>query len=173
MTLVEDLFSSQDYRPAPEAVGWDPLKEDDALEDTQLLDSRVCPTANRAALLFDMRTASYYPTGNAALLVVRGLRSFSWSGAPQSRKLMAFSVTSSRPSEAAGGGLRLELEFFPDGKFSVEGEHADFYLLDVHGIPEAPPGYPGHDLDQVRHGLPGWGSACTVLESSSTGGGAA
>lgn len=168
MTLVENLFTSQGYRQAPEPIGWDPLKERDALEDAQLLDSRVCPIANRAALLFDMRTASYYPTGNSALLVVRGLRSFHWSGGPQSQNLMAFSVTSSRPSEVASSGLRLELEFFPDGDFSVGGDQVDFYLLEVHGIPEAPPSYPGHHLDQVRHELPRWASACIVLESSST-----
>ncbi|WP_406329887.1 hypothetical protein [Streptomyces sp. NBC_00203] len=170
MTLVENVFTSQDYRQAPEPIDWDPLKEQDALHDAQLLDCRVCPTANRAALLFDMRTASHYPTGNSALLVVRGLQSFHWSGAPQQQKLMAFSVMSSRPSGVADGGLRLELEFFPDGDHSVSGDRADFYLLEVHGIPEAPPSYPGRDLDQVRHELPSWNSDCTVLQSATTSG---
>ncbi|MFD9039310.1 MULTISPECIES: hypothetical protein [Streptomyces] len=170
MTLMDYFFTSQDYRPAPEVVDWDPLKEQDALQDAQLLDCRVCPTANRAALLFDMRTASYYPTGNSALLVVRGLRSFHWSGEPQQQKLMAFSVMSSRPSRVVDGGLRLELQFFPGGDQSVSGDHADFYLLEAHGIPEAPPIYPGHDLDQVRHDLPSWNSDCTVLQSTTTSG---
>ncbi|MFC9133479.1 hypothetical protein ACFT4A_42495 [Streptomyces sp. NPDC057099] len=170
MTLVEELFTSQDYRRAPEPIGWDPLKEPDALDDAQLLDCRVCPTANRAALLFDMRGALFYPTGNSALLVVRGVQSFHWSGAPQENKLMAFSVTSSRPSGADAEGFRLELEFFPDGEVAVSGVSADFYLLDAHGISEAPPSYPGHELDQVRHDLPSWTSGCTLLQSATTGG---
>ncbi|MFE6977221.1 hypothetical protein [Streptomyces sp. NPDC057682] len=168
MTRVENLFTSQEYSQASVVIDWDPFKRNDALEDAQLLDSRVCPTANRAALLFDMRTASCYPTGNSALLVVRGLRSFQWDGVPQSQKLMAFSAVSSRPRELGTGGFRMDLEFFPDGKFSVSGDRADFYLLEVHGLPETPPMYPDHDLDQVRHGLPWWDSACTVLSSSSS-----
>ncbi|WP_185993053.1 hypothetical protein [Streptomyces sp. 130] len=167
MRRVENLFTSQEFSSTSEAIDWDPFKEDDALEDAQLLDSRVCPTANRAALLFDMRTASYYPSGNSALLVVRGLRSFHWSGMPQSQKLMAFTAVSSRPHEIANEGFRLELEFFPDGILSVSGERADFYLLEAHDLPEAPPSYPDLVLDQVRHGLPWWDSACTVLASSS------
>ncbi|MFI1471614.1 polymorphic toxin-type HINT domain-containing protein [Streptomyces wuyuanensis] len=171
MTVIEGLFTSECHWQAPEPIGWDPLKEQDALQDAQLLDFRACPTANRAALLFDMRTAANYPTGNSALLVVRGLRSLRWDGAPQQQKLMAFSIMSSRPSRIAGGGLRLELEFFPDGDHSVSGDRADFYLLEAHGIPEAPPSYPGHNLDDVRHELPSWNSDCTVLQSATTGAG--
>ncbi|MGW0362509.1 hypothetical protein [Streptomyces sp. NPDC002990] len=170
MTIVENLFTSQDYHQAPEPIGWDPLKEQDALDEAQLLDCRVCPTANRAALLFEMRSALQYRTGNAALLVVRGLQSFHWSGAPQQHKLMAFTVSSSRPSRTTDGGFRMELEFFPDGKQSVSGDRADFYLLEAHGIPEGPPNYLGRDLDQVRHELPWWNSDCTVLQSSTSSG---
>ncbi|MEI5007753.1 hypothetical protein RB196_10770 [Streptomyces sp. PmtA] len=65
--------------------------------------------------------------GNSALLVVPGLRSLHWDGAPQQQK--------------------------PDG------------------VPEAPPGYPGHNLDDIRHELPSWNSDCTVLQSATTGAG--
>ncbi|MEU2490399.1 hypothetical protein [Streptomyces sp. NPDC007883] len=116
-----------------------------------------------------MRTAANYPTGNSAILVVRGLRSLHWDGAPQQQKLMAFSVMSSWPSRIAGDGLRWELEFFPDGDHSVCGNRADFYLLEAHGVPEAPPGYPGQNLDDIRHELPSWNSDCTVLQSATTG----
>ncbi|MGW3988388.1 hypothetical protein [Streptomyces sp. NPDC004830] len=169
MTQTEELFTSQRYQPAPEPIGWDPLKEPDALDDAQLLDCRVCPTANRAALLFDMRGALFYPTGNAALLVVRGLQSFRWSGTPQDKNLMAFSVTSSRPFRVDNGAFRMEVEFFPDGEAFISGMSAEFYLLETHGIPAAPPSYPGHDLDQVRHDLPSWNSDCTLLQSATTG----
>ncbi|TGN78024.1 hypothetical protein E5083_12545 [Streptomyces bauhiniae] len=76
MLRIEDLFTSEEHREAPQPADRDPLREPDALFDAQLLDARVCPTANRAALLFDTRTAEWFPDGNAALLVVHGLKSF-------------------------------------------------------------------------------------------------
>ncbi|WP_327257115.1 hypothetical protein [Streptomyces sp. NBC_01244] len=167
MTLIENLFTSQDYQQAPERIDWDPLKEPDALLDAQLLDCRVCPTANRAALLIDMRTALHYRTGNSALLVIRGLQSFQWSGAAQALKLMAFTVMSGQPTEV-DRGWRMDLDFFPASSLSVGGERADFYLLNTNGTPAAQPSYPDHDLDQVRHGLPWWDSECTILQSSTS-----
>ncbi|MFJ7159813.1 hypothetical protein ACIQUQ_33355 [Streptomyces sp. NPDC101118] len=168
MSLIENLFTSREHDRALNPVEWDPLKEPDALQDAQLLDARFCPTANRAALLFDMRTASFYPLGNAAVIIVRGLRSLSWNGLPQGRSLMAFSVISSQPSLIADRGWLLNLRFFPDGDCSVGGESAEFHLLEAHGIPEAPPSYPGRHLDEVHHELPSWTSPCTVLQSATT-----
>ncbi|WP_406086981.1 hypothetical protein [Streptomyces virginiae] len=168
MIIIEDLFTSQSYCQAPEPIEWDPLKEPDALHDTQLLDFRVSPTSNRAALLFDMRTASNYLAGNSALLVVRGLKSISWNAAPQRRELMAFSVMSSRPSVASDGGLLLELQLFPDGRHSMLGTRMEFYLLDSQGIPEAPPNYIGRTIRQVGNELPSWNSSCVVLQSVAT-----
>jgi hypothetical protein len=72
-------FHQRRGRRSPGPVGWDPLRETDALQEACLLDCRVCPLTGRAGLLLDMRTALQYRTGNAALLVVRGLRSFRWS----------------------------------------------------------------------------------------------
>ncbi|MFF9850418.1 hypothetical protein [Streptomyces litmocidini] len=146
------------------------MKELDALQDAQLLDSRFCPTANRAALLFDMRTAACYPLGNAAILIVQGIRSLRWSGLPQGRSLMAFSVMTSRPSRVADDEWMMDLRFFPDGEYSIGGERADFHLLEADGIPEAPPSYPGRSLDEVQHELPSWTSTCTVLQSATTTG---
>ncbi|MEV6439829.1 hypothetical protein [Streptomyces anulatus] len=168
MTSIEEIFTRQDPFRSSEPIVCDPFTQDDALFDTQLLDCRVCPTSNRAALLLDMRTAEWFPMGNAAILVVHGLQSFHWAGSSTGQPLMAFSVQDSKPSVAAGR-FRLDLEFFPDGNLSVVGGRADFYLLEVHGIPQAPPNYTERNLDQVRYGLPWWNSPCTMLQSSTTG----
>ncbi|MER6782968.1 MULTISPECIES: hypothetical protein [unclassified Streptomyces] len=168
MSLIEDLFTARGPFQAAEPVGWDPLQEPDALLDAQLLESRFSPTANRAALLFDMRTAACYPLGNAAILVVRGLNSLRWNGLPQQNKLMAFSVMSSQPSRAADSAWLLNLQFFPDGDCAIGGECAEFYLLEAHGISEAPPSYPGRHLDEVQRDLPAWTSRCTVLQFATT-----
>lgn len=168
MTLIEDIFTRQcNYQPS-EPIDCDPFTEDDALFDAQLLDCRVCPTSNRSALLFEMRTAERFPRGNASLLIVHGLQSFHWDGTSTGRPLMAYSVQEYKESVVAGGEVRLDLGFFPDGDLTLVGVRADFYLLEVPGIPKAPPNYSERNLGQVRDGLPWWDSSCTVLQSCTT-----
>ncbi|MEV5886254.1 hypothetical protein AB0L74_26655 [Streptomyces sp. NPDC052020] len=169
MTSIEDLFrGSQDGTPA-DPVDWDPLRESDALQETGLLDCRVCPLTGRAGLLLDMRSALQYRTGNAALLVVRGLASFQWNEEPLERDLLSFAIMSSTPS-AARKGWRMDLDLFPGGELSVTGQGADFYLLEAEGVPDAPPDYTGRKLNEVREGLPWWVSDCTVLQFATTSG---
>ncbi|WP_430379264.1 hypothetical protein [Streptomyces sp. B1-3] len=168
MTLIEDIFTRQDRYQPTEPIDCDPFREDDALFDAQLLDCRVCPTSNRAALLFEMRTAEQFPSGNGAILIAHGLQSFHWDGAPTHRPLMAFSVQEYEPSVRADGGVRLNLGFFPEGVLSIVADRADFHLLEVPGIPQAPPNYSERDLGQVLDELPWWSSPCTVLQSSTT-----
>ncbi|MFI7336873.1 hypothetical protein ACIBUY_02900 [Streptomyces sp. NPDC050085] len=167
MTRIEDHFIGAVDGMQGVPTDWDPLRESDALQEAALLDCRVCPLTGRAGLLLDMRTALQYRTGNAALLVVRGLRSFSWRETPPEVELFNFPVGSSSPSMTKGA-WRIDLGLFLDGELSVEGRAADFRLLEVRGVPEMLPDYSGRRLDQVRHALPWWDAECTVLEWSST-----
>lgn len=80
---------------------------------------------------------------------------------------MAVSVQEYEPSVSAEGGVRLNLGFLPDGGLSVVADRADFYLLEVSGIPQASPNYSEGNLGQVGSGLPWWDSRCTVLQSFS------
>ncbi|MFF0738849.1 hypothetical protein ACFYVL_00465 [Streptomyces sp. NPDC004111] len=169
MTLIEDLFIGTDTRSSAVPVDWDPLVESDALQEVGLLDCRVCPLTGRAGLLLDMRSALQYRTGNAGLLVVRGLQSFQWSEEPLERDLLNFAIMSSTPSRTKRI-WRLECSLFPDGELAIEGKAADFHLLDAPGVPDAPPNYTDRRLAQVREGLPWWSSACTVLQESTTSG---
>lgn len=168
MILIEGIFTRQDQFQSTGPIDCDPFTQDDALFDTQLLDCRVCPTTNRVALLLEMRTAEFFPQGNAAVLVIHGLQAFHWEGTLTGRPLTAFSVQEYKSVIASSGEVRLDLGFFPGGSLSVAGDRADFYLLDVPGIPQAPPNYTERTLSQVRDGLPWWDSSCTVLQACTT-----
>ena len=167
MTRVEDLFTGAADGASADPIDWDPMQESDALQEVGLLDCRMCPLTGRAGLLLDMRTALQYRTGNAALLVVRGLHSFQWSEEPFERTLTAFTIMSSAPATSRRL-WQMRIGLFPDGELSVSGKAADFHLLDVDGTLEAPPDYSERTLNEVRKDLPWWGSECTVLQSSNT-----
>ncbi|MGA5711289.1 hypothetical protein ACPCK8_33290 [Streptomyces cellulosae] len=169
MTSIEDLFRGEQNGTSADPVDWDPLLEADALQEAGLLDCRVCPLTGRAGLLLDMRTALQYRTGDAALLVVRGLASFRWSEDPLERDLTSFAIMSSTPS-ASRRGWRMDLGLFPDGRLSVAGVAAEFHLLEAAGVPPAPPDYTDRTLSEIREDLPWWDSECTVLQSATTGG---
>ncbi len=102
MMHIEDLFTGAADGMTAAPIDWDPLRERDALLEVGLLDCRVCPLTGRSGLLLDLRTALQYRTGNAALLVVRGMRSFRWRETPPDTELFNFSVGSSSPSTTGG-----------------------------------------------------------------------
>ncbi|MCX4972695.1 hypothetical protein [Streptomyces sp. NBC_00620] len=168
MTSVEALLTTAETGTSADPIGWDPLREPDALQEVGLLDCRVCPLTGRAGLLLDMRSALQYRTGNAALLVVRGLRSFHWDEEPLERDLRPFTIMSSTPSAAKKKEWRMDIGLIPDGELSVTGKNADFYLLEAEGVPDAPPLFLERQLHEVRDGLPWWDSECTVLNSSTS-----
>ncbi|WP_171172487.1 hypothetical protein [Streptomyces sp. I05A-00742] len=165
MISINDLVH---VRPRPGSFGSaevDPLREADALQEAQLLDSRVCHLTSTAALLFEMRTSLQFEVGNSALLVVRGLRSFDWTSPKQQVPLAALTVVSS-VTEQSGEPLRARFEFFPEARLVVAGDLAEFYVLEVQGIGEVPPDYSSVDLEKVQGALPSWSSACRLLQAS-------
>ncbi|NEB98587.1 hypothetical protein [Streptomyces anulatus] len=167
MTRIEDIFTASRVVGSHPPIDWDPLVESDALQEAGLLDCRVCPITGRIGLLLDMRTSLQYRTGNAGLLVVRGMRLFRWSEEALERDLLNFAIVSSNPS-ALSKGWRLDCSLFPDGELSVEGIAADFYLLNASEVPESPPDFSERRFDQARQDLPWWDSSCSVVEWSTT-----
>ncbi|TRV71557.1 hypothetical protein FKN01_31580 [Streptomyces sp. 130] len=167
MKRIEELFLDNTDGVVGDPIDWDPLREPDALQEVGLLDCRICPLTGRAGLLLDMRTALQYRAGNAALLVVRGLQAFRWHEEALERGLLNFAVMSSAPSTVKKT-WQMDIGLFPDGELRVAGTAAEFYLVDVNGIPEAPPDYQRRGLREVRDDLSWWDSDCTVLQSSST-----
>ncbi|MER6733177.1 hypothetical protein [Streptomyces puniciscabiei] len=149
-----------------EAADPDPLREADALQEAQLLDSRVCQLTSTAALLFELRTSLQFDTGNAALLVVRGLTSFGWKSSVVQFPLAALTVVSSLPDRATDS-FRAKFEFFPDAQLDVVGKQAEFYVLEVDGIGDVPPDYTELSQERIERELPSWSSMCTPLHMSS------
>nr|BFD81460.1 hypothetical protein StreXyl84_08610 [Streptomyces sp. Xyl84] len=167
MISIEELFTGTADVTRADPFDWDPLREEAALQEVHLLDCRVSPPTGRAGLLLDMRTALQYDTGNAALLVVRGLHTFRWVEEPLERTLLPFAIMNSVPS-VARRQWRMDIGLFPDGELSLSGTAAEFHLLQAAGIPEGLPDYSEHRLDEIRADLPWWDSGCTVLQSSTT-----
>ena len=162
--LIEELLQDGS-RVSIREPEMDPLREVDALQEAQLLDARVWPLTSTAGLLFELRTALQFDEGNAALLVVRGLRDFQWKASSVPSILSALTVVSSTPGmEDDLFGLRLG--FFPDAMSNVRGLGGEFYVLNVLGIGEAPPDYSGGDEKLVQSALPNWASRCSLFQAS-------
>ena len=165
MISINDLVQTGLYSTGLDSVEMDPLREVDALQEAQLLDSRVCHLTSTAALLFELRTSLQFEVGNSALLVVRGLRSFEWNSPTIQVPLTALTVVSSVP-DRLGESLRARFEFFPEAHLAVTGDLAEFYVLELEGIGDVPPDYSSMDLKQVQDALPSWSSSCSMLQAS-------
>ncbi|WP_155886184.1 hypothetical protein [Actinoalloteichus caeruleus] len=146
----------------------DPLRKVDALQEAQLLDSKVCHVTSTAALLLEMRTALEIDTGNFALLVVRRTETLTWTMDQILDPFMAVTIISSLP-HSSNNSFGLHLGFIPDGHLTLVGERADFYLLDVEEISETIPDYTEVDIKELSSALPSWSSKCNLLGASYLG----
>ncbi|WP_157488781.1 hypothetical protein [Pseudofrankia sp. DC12] len=167
MIEISSLAEKGEYVSSGGSLDADPLRVVDALQEVQLLDCKVSPLTATAALLFELRTALQIDIGNSAVLVVRGLRKFSWSWLAGYRPLVAATIVSSAPKFDLDS-FTMEFGLFPDADLIVTGNSAEFYLLEVDGIGEAIPNYVDADLASIRGALPTWSSRCTVLQASSS-----
>ncbi|MFG2428521.1 hypothetical protein [Streptomyces sp. NPDC048590] len=181
------VIREEESAPGPHGgTAWpDPLREPDALREAQLLECRVSQLTSTASLLFELRTAMQIDEGNAALLVMRGLRSLDWTAGTAPEGPTARTVVSGVPGRL-DDLFRAEFSFFPDSRLEILGERAEFYVLEAQGIGDVPPDYtepdatgPGRtEPDAPEPGrsesgtapprglLPSWDSRCTVLRAS-------
>ncbi|MFF3350549.1 hypothetical protein [Streptomyces sp. NPDC002779] len=165
MISINDLVHARPYPEFLGSVEVDPLREADALQEAQLLDSRVCHLTSTAALLFELRTSLQFDVGNSALLVVRGLHSFDWKSPAKQVPFAALTVVSSA-ADRLSDSLRARFEFFPAAHLAVAGDLAEFYVLEVEGIGDVPPDYSSGDVTNIQGALPSWSSACSLLQAS-------
>ncbi|MEU6589337.1 hypothetical protein ABZ923_08900 [Streptomyces sp. NPDC046881] len=168
MITVNSLVASRpEIAAIAEAADPNPLREADALQESQLLESRVCQLTGTVALLFDLRTSLQFDIGNAALLVVRGVSSFGWSSSAVQVPLAAMTVVSQLPARSPGS-FRTRFGFFPDAQLDVAGAQAEFYVLEVDGISDVPPDYTAMSQEHIARELPAWHSRCDPLQVAST-----
>lgn len=165
MRTIEDLIWTSGWAPGTPSPDMDPLVERDALQEAQLLDLRLHALSSTAGLLFELRTALQFEYGNAALLVVRGLQQSSLQAIQRGGEKTAWSVVGSG-MRIESGLLGLNIALSPDSSVRILGSRAEFYVLDVPGIGEAPPEYCSDEERSIRIGLPGWGSSFSLLQAS-------
>jgi hypothetical protein len=162
---VEDLIWASSRVLGTPGPDMDPLIENDALQEAQLLDLRVHALSSTAGLLFELRTALQFEYGNAAVLIVRGLQKSTWRATQRSGERTAWSVVGSE-MHAGSGLVGLNVTFSPGSSIEIVGTSAEFYVLDVSGIGEAPPDYCADGEGSIRTGLPGWGCSFSLLQAS-------
>lgn len=136
-----------------------PLVEDDALQEAQLLEVRLDAVTGQVGVLFELRMALQLREPNTGVLVARGVRHLGWSCPSRETGRTAWSVGGSRVSRQAGlFSLMLGLWPSPGAELELVAESAMFVSGDVPGLEEAPPDY-GSEDDLVASGqLASWSS---------------
>lgn len=149
--------------PSPES---DPFQEDDALQEAQLVAVHIDAARSRGALLFDLRNALQLRSGNAAVLVLGGIRSFRWSPEFRRSNWTAWNVVSSE-LRTEGGMFELQLAFVPDAELHVA-VHASGHFYEVlMALPERPPDYTVDNDATIEAGIPQWDTTLEVVSASS------
>lgn len=157
---IDDLLrldpSLRKYGALPEM---DPLTEDDALQEAQVLDVRFDALAGVVAILFELRQALQFQEASTGVLVAHGVRELGWTGPERDTALTAWSVGSSVPSAKDRlFGLSLVLWPHPGARLTLTAESAAFFVGDVPGLSDAPPDYSQGDRRALASEVAGWDS---------------
>lgn len=163
--ILDDLLSDPDglrqYAAQPEM---DPLTEDDALQEAQLLDVRFDALRSTAALLFELRLALQLREANTAVLLAHGVRKLSWTAESRSTARTAWNVLGSTPS-TTDGVFSLALLIWPRAQLRLSAIRAAFVAGDVPGLDGPPPDYTSDDEATIQAGLAGWRSVFSPIHA--------
>ena len=164
--IIEDLL-----RPDPELRSYgaqpemDPLTEDDALQEAQLLDVRFDALRSTVGLLFELRTALQLREANTGVLVARGVRELSWSTGGRSPAPRFAWVVAGSTIGAAVQLFELRLAGLrPGAGLGLVAESAAFFAGDVPGLDRIPD-YVSDDESTVRANLASWRSKFTPVHA--------
>lgn len=130
----------------------DPLAEQDALQEAQLVELLFDPVTRRLGLLFDLRQALQLRLANTGLMTFDAVEQLSWSAAQRATPRTAWTVVGSVPA-VQGGSIKLELFFVPDAELHVLGRGAVFYVGQVAGLPAAPPDFTDGTPEMIAKGM--------------------
>lgn len=159
MTVIEDLLLPdsrwREYAAMPEM---DPLAEDDALQEAQLLDVRFDAIRSTAGVLFELRTALQLREANTGVLILRGVRALAWTSGSRETERTAWTVGGSVvTSRDRLFGLELGLWPAPGAQLTLVSESAAFLVGDVPGLDRIPD-YLNDDEVTIRAQLASWQS---------------
>jgi len=161
--VIEDLLvpdGAREYAAKPEM---DPLTEEDALLEAQLLDLRFDVLRSSLALLFELRLALQLREGNTGVLVAHGVRRCGWSANARMTDKTAWTVVGSVP-RAQNQLFNLRLAIHPYAEFDLAATSAAFYTGDVPGLVEIPD-YGQDDEVTIRAGLASWVSQFSPIHA--------
>lgn len=159
--LMDDNGPGQDLSP-PET---DPLIEEDALYEAQLLDVRYNALRMTAALLIELRTTLEFPEGDTGVLIARRARQLSWTSETRATERTAWTVVGSSIGRT-DGEFHLRLYTMPNALLELHARSATFMVGAVPGLPKVIPDYQDSD-ETVRAGLPTWGSKFAAVQATS------
>lgn len=147
-----------------------PLTEDDALQEAQLLGVRFDALTLTAGLLFELRTAMQLREANTGVLIAHGVTALSWSGPRRSTGLTAWTIGGSTPRQQHGV-LRLDLGMWPapGAQLALSTESATFLAVNVAHLEAAPPDYGASDRGGICPNVAGWDSEFHVVHAVSWG----
>lgn len=138
MTTIQEFARGawrREYGSKPPEM--DPLTEDDALVDAQVLDVRLDALRCRVAVLFELRLALELHEGNTGLLIANGVTAVEWTAAPRDTARTAWNVVGSA-ARATDGLLEMRLGMLPRAELLLRANGAAFYGGDVPGLVEIP-----------------------------------
>jgi hypothetical protein len=164
MIIIRGLFDLDEetcsFGAKPEM---DPLTEDDALQEAQLLDVRLDAIHSRVGLLFDLRVALQLREANTGVLVAHGVRKLSWSAPQRASTRTAWTVVGSIPQNVNRlFNLKLGMGPSPGAEFNIVAEKAAFFVGDVPHLDQVPPAY-GDDDVTISNQIPAWDSSFTPV----------
>jgi hypothetical protein len=156
ITIGELLWPDPELRRFAAQPEMDPLTEEGALQEAQLLDVRFDALRSTVGLLFELRMALQLREANTGVLVARGVRELSWTAERRSTSRTAWVVGGSIPhNEDRLFGLTLGM--WPGAQLTLKAESAAFFAGDVPGLDRIPD-YMDDDEVTVRAQLAGWHS---------------
>jgi hypothetical protein len=160
MRILDLLLADPAHRSHASMPEMDPLTEEGALQEAQLLDLRFDVLADVVGIIFELRQALQLREANTGVLVARGVRKVTWAGRGRGTALMAWPVDNSIP-RAQDGVFELSLGLWGGslgGCLELAAETAAFFVGDVPGLSEAPTDYTDHDRASIVGKIACWES---------------
>jgi hypothetical protein len=140
-----------------------PLTQDHALQEAQLLDVRLDAVTRTVGVLFELRLALQLHEANTGVLVASGVRELSWSGPERETDLTAWIVDGSLPRhDNRLFSLMLGMWPAPGAELNIRAENAIFCSGDVPDLPPHPD-YMDSDPTKVRGKIANWDSQFVVV----------
>ncbi|MGV8857600.1 hypothetical protein [Rhodoglobus sp.] len=142
-----------------------PLTEEHALQEAQLLEVRFDALRLKVGILFDLRMALQLREATTGLLVASGVRDFSWSGPSRDTAMTCWTIDG---SELGGSSDSFELVLGlwpPAGELVLRADSAAFFAGDVTSLRGWTEDYIDLDRSEVDAYLPHWNSSFSLVSA--------